>query len=98
MPTVARPRTPEVDFTRPEPSAVWTEPVLETENRVLVALAVDEPIAKSVVFVSPAFAWTERFAYGVVEPNPAFCVLSMVSFEVLPGPIITELSTAFVMA
>ena len=39
-------------------------------------------MAKSVVLVSPLFAWIEKSANGVVEPNPAFCVLRMVNFEV----------------
>ena len=43
-----------------------TFPVLSTAKRVLVALAVDEPIAKSVLFVSPLFAWIEKSAYGDV--------------------------------
>ncbi len=49
-------------------------PALLIERSVVVALAVDEPIAKSVVFGSPAFACTDSFANGLVEPKPALCV------------------------
>src|SRR3989344_4919151 len=48
------------------------EPMLFTEKRVEVALAVDDPTAKSVVLVSLSFACTESFAKGVVEPTPNF--------------------------
>jgi hypothetical protein len=44
-------------------------PTFETENNVVVALAVDDPMAKSTVFVSPLFAWTDSFAKGDVEPT-----------------------------
>ena len=49
-----------------------TLPVFNTEKSVLVADAVEEPIAKSVVLVSPLFACTESFANGEVEPIPTF--------------------------
>lgn len=45
-------------------------PVLLTLKSVVVALAVEEAIAKRVVPVEPAAACTESFAYGVVEPIP----------------------------
>ena len=48
------------------------EPVLETEKSVVVALAVEEPIAKRILFVSPLLAWTESFANGVEVPTPNF--------------------------
>jgi hypothetical protein len=38
------------------PFAAVVEPVLEIEKRVEVALAVEEPMAKSVVLVKPALA------------------------------------------
>ena len=47
-----------------------TLPILETLKRVVVALAVDEAIAKSVVLVAPLAAAIVRFAYGVVVPTP----------------------------
>jgi hypothetical protein len=52
------------------PIMVW--PVLSTENKVDVAEDVEEAIAKSVLFTSVSFAnaWTDSFAYGVVEPTP----------------------------
>ncbi len=40
------------------------EPVFDTENRVEVADAVEEPIAKSVVLVEPLTACTESVANG----------------------------------
>ena len=40
------------------------EPMLLTVKRVEVALAVEEPIAKSVVAVSPLLVWIENFANG----------------------------------
>ena len=57
---------------RPETTRLVVEarPVLETEKRVVVALAVEEPIANRVVLVEPLFAWTESFAHGVVEAMP----------------------------
>ncbi len=45
-------------------------PVLEILKSVVVALAVEEEIAKRVVFVSPAFAETESFAFEEVERAP----------------------------
>lgn len=49
---------------------VITCPVLSIEKRVVVAEAVEEPIAKRVVRVEPATAFTESCAKGVVEPIP----------------------------
>lgn len=46
------------------------EPVLEMEKSVVVAEAVEEPIAKSVCAVSPLLVWIESLAYGEVEPTP----------------------------
>lgn len=47
-------------------------PVLSILNSVVVALAVDDAIAKSMPLgdVSPVFAWIERRAHGVVVPMP----------------------------
>ena len=49
-----------------------TFPLLNTVKSVVVALAVDDAIEKSVVLVSPLLAWTESFAYGEVVPMPTF--------------------------
>src|SRR6185295_635032 len=45
-------------------------PVLEIEKRVVVALTVELPTAKSVVAVSPLLACTESFANGEVDEIP----------------------------
>src|SRR6185437_4301220 len=45
-------------------------PVLSIEKSVVVAAAVDEPMAKSVVAVSPLFDWIANFANGVDVPMP----------------------------
>ena len=51
-------------------AVVEARPVLEMEKSVEVADWVDEPIAKSVLLVSPLFAWMERRAKGEVVPMP----------------------------
>ena len=53
-----------------EPAAT-TVPVLLTLKSVVVALAVDEPIAKSVVWVEPLLACMASCAKGEVVPRPA---------------------------
>lgn len=53
-----------------KPFAAVVEPVFETEKRVVVAVAVEEPIAKSVVLVEPLFAWIANCAHGDVEAIP----------------------------
>ena len=55
-----------------KPFAAVVEPVFETENSVVVAEAVEEPIAKSVVLVEPSLPCTESCAYGDVEAIPMF--------------------------
>src|SRR3989338_3283926 len=45
-------------------------PVLSIENNVVVALAVEEPMAKRVALVSPFWAWSENLANGEVVPTP----------------------------
>ena len=45
-------------------------PVLSTRKRVVVADAVDDPMAKRVVLVSPLLAWRESLPHGVEEPTP----------------------------
>ena len=45
-------------------------PVFDTEKSVVVADAVDEPIAKSVVLTSPLLACIAKRANGVVLPMP----------------------------
>ena len=61
--------------------AAVVEPVFDTENSVVVAMAVELPIIKSAVFVSPFCAWTESRANGVLEPTPTLSerVLSVVA-------------------
>src|ERR1044072_416144 len=54
----------------PKVEASVVEPMFEMLNSVVVAEAVDEPIANSVVLVSPLLACTARRAYGLVEPTP----------------------------
>ena len=55
------------------PVAVRNErrPVFEIEKRVVVAEAVEEPIAKSVVLVEPLLAWIENLAHGDEEATPS---------------------------
>src|SRR3990167_7990790 len=45
-------------------------PPLAIENNVVVALAVEEPMAKRVALVSPFWAWSENLANGEVVPTP----------------------------
>ena len=59
-------------MTKLRPLEIVVEPVLETEKSVVVAEAVDEPMEKSVVLVSPSFAWTANLASGLVVPIPIF--------------------------
>ena len=47
-----------------------TRPVLSMLNSVVVAVAVEEPMANNKVFVSVARAWIESLAKGLVEPRP----------------------------
>ena len=62
---------PLLEPTMPEPkSAMVVEPVLETEKSVVVAVAVEEPIAKRVVAVEPLFACTANFANGEEVATP----------------------------
>ena len=49
-------------------------PVFDIEKRVEVAEAVDEPIAKSVVFVEPLLAWMAKLPKGVEVPRPTLPV------------------------
>ena len=46
--------------TTPAPRTVSIEPVLEMLKSVVVAVAVEEPIAKRVLAVSPLFVWIEN--------------------------------------
>ncbi len=54
----------------PELSPIVVRPVFETEKSVVVAVAVEEPIAKSVVAVSPLLAEMENLANGELVPTP----------------------------
>lgn len=76
---------PELDTTNfalsvdvPMPTLPWALTIKSVE----VADAVEEPIAKSVVFVSPLFAWIESLENGEVEPTPTLPVGVMKSVEV----------------
>lgn len=46
-------------------------PIFDTLNKVVVALAVEEPMAKRGIVVSPLLACTESFAYGDDVPMPS---------------------------
>lgn len=59
-----------LDLTKPEPSCVVIAPTLFTLKSVVFVLAVEEPIAKRVRFVSPVFACIEKLANGDVVPTP----------------------------
>src|SRR5579872_4671359 len=48
----------------PREPARYVLPIFDMVKRVVVEFAVEEPIAKRVVFVSAEFACTESFAYG----------------------------------
>jgi hypothetical protein len=52
------------------PPCCVRDPVLEIAKSVVVADAVDEPIAKRVVLVEPLFVCIESAAYGDVVPTP----------------------------
>src|SRR3989338_1937861 len=57
----------------PEPSEKLPpvmRPVFETEKSVAEAEAVVEPMAKSVVLVSPLLLWIENLANGELVPTP----------------------------
>lgn len=54
----------------PVPSVVVTAPVLEMLKSVEVAEAVEEPIAKRVVLVSPLLEWMPNLANGEEVPTP----------------------------
>src|SRR3989338_9997032 len=65
-------------FNREE--GIWksvVEPMLETVKRVEVALEVELPIAKSVLFVVPFSACTARYAYGDVVPMPTLAPIKV---------------------
>ncbi len=62
-------------------------PVLSTLKSVVVALAVDEAMAKRVVFVPPLLAWRESFANGDVVLIPTFPVVLTVSADVRPESV-----------
>ena len=53
-----------------KPFNAVVEPVFEIVKSVVVAFAVDEPIVKRLVLVSPTFAWIESFADGDVVAIP----------------------------
>ena len=58
-------------------------PVFATEKSVVVAEAVEEPIAKSVVAVSPLFVCMENFAYGDEVPMPRAPEVGSVKVELV---------------
>jgi len=54
----------------PKVEASEVEPIFDTEKSVVVADAVEDPIANSVVAVSPLLAATENLANGELVPRP----------------------------
>ena len=66
-------------------SAVWIAPVLLIAKSVVVALAVDEPMLNSDVFVSPLFAWIANLPNGVVVPIPT---LPLINIFPTPGSVL----------
>ena len=79
---VAQPAAPPAfETTRP---VVEARPTLFTLKSVVVAEAVEEPIANRVVLVEPLFACTERRAKGEVVPMPIVPVPRTV---LLPIPV-----------
>lgn len=77
-----------VPLTRRLP-AIVVEPVLSMLKSVVVAEAVDEPMAKRVVAVSPLLVWMPNLANGVVEPMPREPVVGRVSVvaDVVAGSV-----------
>jgi len=63
----------------PKVEANVVEPILLTLNSVVVAEAVEEPIAKSILSVSPLLAWIETLANGEDDPKPALTAKLMMS-------------------
>ena len=63
------------------------DPTLFIKNSVVVAEAVDEPIANKLVIVSPLLAWIENFANDEVEPTDNEPVVGSVevAFVVVAG-------------
>ena len=61
--------------------------MLETANRVVVAVAVEEPIANSVVLVAPLFAWTESNPYGELVAIPNVPVVGSVNAVEVAGSV-----------
>src|SRR5581483_9409823 len=49
---------------------IVARPVFEMLNSVVVALAVEEPIANNVFAVSPLLVWIANFANGELVPTP----------------------------
>lgn len=70
-----------------KPFDAVVEPVLLIEKRVVVAVAVDEPIAKSVVLVEPLFAWIANSAQGDEEAMPIVPVVGSANAEVVAGSV-----------
>ena len=64
-----------------------TLPLFKTVKRSVFVLPVVDPIAKSLVFVSPAFACTESFANGEVVPTPKFPALVSRAPSVIVEPL-----------
>ena len=70
-PPTHTPFTAKQPFEMLKPFAAVVEPVFEIEKRVVVAVGVEEPIAKRVVngIAEVEDAWMEIYAYGEVDPN-----------------------------
>ena len=69
------------ELPKPETTRLVLEarPVLSIEKSVVVALAVEEPIANRIVLVEPLFAWTESFAHGEEDATPMVPVVASVN-------------------
>lgn len=66
-------------------------PVLETEKKVEVALAVELEMAKRTVLVSPVFALMESLAYGEVVAIPMLPEVDFITIRM--SPVIAPLSS-----
>ena len=64
---------------------VEARPTLSTENSVVVAEAVLEPIANNVVLVEPLFAWTDSFAHGEEDAIPIVPAVASVNAVEVAG-------------
>ena len=77
------------ELPRPETMRLVVEarPTLSTENSVVVAEAVLEPIANNVVLVEPLFAWTDSFAHGEEDAIPIVPAVASVNAVEVAGSV-----------